>query len=74
EYDGNGGASGAVRTRHAGREVGLLLEGRLEVDVEGVTHELGPGDVIAYDSTRPHRISNPGTAPARAVWLNIDPA
>jgi transcriptional regulator with XRE-family HTH domain len=68
-----GSASGPRATHHDGREFGVLVRGRLTVDLEGTRHELQPGDAIAYASTRPHRISNDGDEPALAVWVNIDP-
>ena len=67
-----GGASGPSATHHDGREFGVLVSGRLVVELDGGEHELGPGDVIAYASTRPHRISNAGSEQAIAVWVNID--
>jgi transcriptional regulator with XRE-family HTH domain len=68
-----GTSSGPTSTHHVGREFGIVVTGVLDVEIEGVVHTLATGDAIAYSSTRPHRISNPGTGPARAVWINIDP-
>jgi transcriptional regulator with XRE-family HTH domain len=67
-----GGASGPAMTHHDGREFGLLVSGSLSIELEGTTHELKPGDVISYDSGRPHRIVNPGRGQAVAVWVNLD--
>ena len=58
--------------RHVGFEYGILLEGELTVDVEGVTHVLRPGDLIAYPSTELHLLRNSGDTVARAVWVNLD--
>ncbi|BCB88751.1 cupin domain-containing protein [Phytohabitans suffuscus] len=68
-----GSASGPRATHHRGREFGLVVSGTLRVELGDEEHDLGAGDVIAYPSTRPHRISNAGDAPAVAVWINIDP-
>ena len=63
--------------RHAGREYGLVLSGRLEVTVGFETTVLGPGDSISFDSTTPHRLRNAGDAPVTGVWVvvgrNADP-
>jgi transcriptional regulator with XRE-family HTH domain len=67
-----GGASGPVATHHDGREFGVLISGSLTVEIEGEVHTLRPGDVIAYNSTRPHRIANGGDDQAVAVWVNLD--
>jgi transcriptional regulator with XRE-family HTH domain len=71
EYE-PGGSSGPTATHHDGREFGVLISGVLNVELEGQEHELRPGDVIAYSSTRPHRIFNPSDEIAVAVWVNID--
>lgn len=67
-----GGTSALSALHHGGYEYGLLLEGELTITVDGEDHVLRPGDMISYDSTRPHRITNTGTRPARAVWVNLD--
>lgn len=71
EYE-PGGASGPSATHHDGREFGVLVSGRLTIELEGESHVLEPGDVIAYSSDRPHRIANTGDEPAVAVWVNLD--
>jgi len=55
--------------RHGGREYGHLLHGRLDVQVGFETWTLGPGDSIHFDSTTPHRLSNPYDEPCTAVWF-----
>jgi transcriptional regulator with XRE-family HTH domain/mannose-6-phosphate isomerase-like protein (cupin superfamily) len=57
--------------RHAGKEYGHVLEGRLDVTVGFDTYELGPGDSISFDSTMPHRLYNPGDEPAEGIWFII---
>lgn len=71
EYE-PGGASGPSATHHDGREFGVLISGRLTIELEGESHVLEPGDVIAYSSDRPHRIANTGDEHAIAVWVNLD--
>jgi transcriptional regulator with XRE-family HTH domain len=67
-----GGASSRAETymRHTGREYGIVLSGRLRVSLGfDEEHELGPGDSIAFDSLRPHRLENAGDEPVHAVWF-----
>ena|SRR5215207_9089431 len=69
-----GGASSRSGThmRHMGREYGLVLSGRLRVTIGfDDVHELGPGDSIAFESSRPHRLENAGSEPVEAVWFVV---
>lgn len=66
------GASSAQNLMlHPGREYGLVLEGELTVYLGFEEVTLKAGDTIAYDSTRPHRLSNRGDSLARAVWVVV---
>jgi len=65
-----GASSGTEMFTHTGREFGLVLEGELTVEVGFNRFVLGPGDSIGYESTTPHRVSNQGATPMRAVWVN----
>jgi transcriptional regulator with XRE-family HTH domain len=69
-----GGASSRPGThmRHMGREYGLVLSGRLRVTIGfDEEHELGPGDSIAFESSRPHRLENAGSEPVEAIWFVV---
>jgi transcriptional regulator with XRE-family HTH domain len=66
-----GGASADWALRHDGYEYGVVIDGRLRVQIGDESYELEPGDLISYPSTRPHRISNAGRKPARALWVNF---
>jgi transcriptional regulator with XRE-family HTH domain len=69
-----GGASSRPGThmRHMGREYGLVLTGRLRVTIGfDEEHELGPGDSIAFESSRPHRLENAGSEPVEAIWFVV---
>ncbi len=72
EYE-PGTASAVQVTHHGGYEYGFLLEGTLTVELQNAQHCLEPGDSIAFESTRPHRIVNEGSQRARAVWVNLSP-
>jgi transcriptional regulator with XRE-family HTH domain len=67
-----GGRSAERELHHAGYEYGYVLDGSLVIEIEGESHVLVPGDSIAYDSTRSHRIVNESEAPVRTVWVNLD--
>lgn len=66
-----GGASTPVGElhRHAGREWGYVMAGTLQVEVGPETHLLNPGEAITFRSSTPHRLSNPGDEPVRAIWF-----
>ncbi len=66
-----GGASSPEHEfqRHGGQEWGYVLRGRLGVAIGFDEHVLGPGDAIALDSTRPHRLYNLGDEPVHAIWF-----
>ena len=70
-----GGASSRPGThmRHMGREYGLVLSGRLQVTIgfDEEQYELGPGDSIAFESSRPHRLENAGDEPVEAIWFVV---
>jgi transcriptional regulator with XRE-family HTH domain len=69
EY-GRGTSNSHDPITHNGFEYGLILDGTLEVTVDGVKHPLSAGDLISYRSTRPHRIVNRGKR-VRAIWINL---
>ncbi len=67
-----GTASAESALHHDGFEYGIVIQGRLVVELDGALHRVNRGDLISYDSTRPHRISNESTRLARALWINLD--
>lgn len=72
-YEPRGGHTDqpAVALRHDGREYGLVLSGRLRARVGFDSHELGPGDSIAFDSSSPHVYSNETDEPVHAIWFIV---
>ncbi len=58
--------------RHGGKEYGYVLSGRLQITIGFTVYELGPGDSIAFDCTRPHRFANVGDEPVHAIWFVLD--
>lgn len=65
-----GTSTGRQAYTHEGEECGLLLEGELEVEVNGKVSRMKPGDTITVRSSTLHRISNPGKKRALAIWVN----
>lgn len=71
-YDvGGSSASDEKLMRHEGREYGVVLEGRLGVQLGFDEFELGPGDSIAFDSTQPHRLWNLGDVAVSGIWFVV---
>lgn len=68
-----GGASTPDRSlmRHHGREYGYVMSGTLGIEIGFEKYELNPGDAIAFDSTRPHRLFNKGDVPVHAIWFVV---
>ena len=66
-----GGASSSEDEyqRHAGREWGYVLAGRLEVRIGFEQLVLEPGDAISFESSVPHRLANVGEVPVHAIWF-----
>ncbi len=60
------------RIVHDGREYGVIVEGRLSVELQGESAVLEPGDSIVFDSTIPHRFWNDGDVEVRAIWFVRD--
>jgi len=55
--------------RHEGREYGYLLSGTLEITFGFETYTLNPGESMSLDPAVPHLLTNPGTVPARGIWV-----
>ena len=64
--------SAATPVHHAGSEYGVVLEGGLTVEVDGVKHTLRPGDLMSYESSCGQLMWNYGGERARALWVNLD--
>jgi transcriptional regulator with XRE-family HTH domain len=69
-----GASSGDRPMEHPGEELVFVLEGVFEMDVDGKTYPLQPGDALHFRTDRPHRWRNPSKRKTRAVWLALRPA
>jgi transcriptional regulator with XRE-family HTH domain len=68
-----GSDSGPAYHHDADEECVVILEGRLEVTVEGKVHDLGSGDALTFKSLRPHSWRNTGDEIAVAIWVITPP-
>lgn len=59
--------------RHSGEEVGYVLEGLVELVVDGVPTVLEAGASFFFQSSLPHSYRNIGSTTARIVWVNSPP-
>ena len=59
--------------RHEGEETGYVLEGMLELIVDGRSYLLAPGDAFAFSSQQAHHFRNPGQVTTRVLWVNTPP-
>ncbi len=64
------GASGGSRMR-PGEDLVLVCEGTLAFEVGSERYILHSGDALHYPTDRPHRWSNSGSEPARAIWISV---
>jgi transcriptional regulator with XRE-family HTH domain/KaiC/GvpD/RAD55 family RecA-like ATPase len=56
---------------HKGEEVGYLLSGKLQLNLEKAVHSVRPGDVVYLTSEMPTQWRNPGPGVARLLWIKI---
>ena len=64
------GACSPGEHRHAGEETGYLLDGQLELLIDGRVHRLSAGDAFAFHSDQPHSFRNVGQTRASVFWVN----
>jgi transcriptional regulator with XRE-family HTH domain len=67
-----GCSSGSRPYSHKGEEIGFLLSGALELQIDGETFSLMEGDCFAFPSTKPHHFANASARPASVFWVNAD--
>lgn len=69
-----GASSGVKMSHHAGREFQLVLEGELLLELAFERYLLKAGDSIIFESTTPHRLTNAGQGPMRAISMIFNKA
>lgn len=65
-----GAMSGRRNYEHSGLDLGFVLSGTLNLEVEDRFYVLGPGDSFCFDSRRPHRFENCGKSECIVVYIN----
>jgi transcriptional regulator with XRE-family HTH domain len=55
---------------HQGETLGYVLEGKLELSIEGTSYLLGSGDSFFFKNHLTNRYSNPGPSTTRVLWVN----
>ncbi|MBM6590290.1 helix-turn-helix domain-containing protein [Brevibacterium sp. RIT 803] len=73
-FEPGGNTGSAAYTHGASEELLLVLDGNVEVEVDGEEHRLGPLDSMTYNSSQPHKVSeSTGTSPATVTWTMAPP-
>lgn len=65
-----GAMSGRSSYDHSGLDLGYVLSGTLNLEVEARFFVLGAGDSFCFDSCRPHRFENCGQSDTVVIYLN----
>ena len=55
---------------HQGETVGYVIEGNLELMIEGTLYLLHTGDSFFFKNHLTNRYSNPGASETRVLWIN----
>jgi transcriptional regulator with XRE-family HTH domain len=72
EYEVNS-STGDKLYRHEGEECAFVLEGKLEINLNGKKFILNEGDFIWFLSTIPHQIINLSDKKSLAIWVDSPP-
>jgi len=72
EYEVNS-STGDKLYRHEGEECAFVLEGKLEINLNGKKFILNEGDFIWFLSTIPHQITNLSDKKSIAIWVDSPP-
>ncbi|MBQ3392642.1 MAG: cupin domain-containing protein [Lachnospiraceae bacterium] len=58
---------------HSGEEFGYLMSGRLNLYLGEKVYHVKAGESFYYPATQRHRITNPGSRPAKFLWISTPP-
>lgn len=67
------GAGSEGTYRHDGEEMGVVLEGTLELTVDNHVYHLEPGDAFYFNSSRKHGYRNDSKEETRLIWVITPP-
>jgi len=65
-----GAMSGRRQYEHSGLDLGFVLSGTLNMEVDDKFYVLGSGDSFCFDSRRPHRFENRGESETVVIYIN----
>ena len=68
-----GATSGDSPYAHESEEAGVVMQGQLDLWVDGVLYELQQGDSFHFDSRKPHRYTNSGNTETQVIWAITPP-
>lgn len=60
--------------RHVGEELGFVLSGEVDLEVDGKLYRLQAGDSAFFPSSLPHGYYNKGKQITRILWVNTPPS
>jgi transcriptional regulator with XRE-family HTH domain len=70
-----GGSTGDEPYTHGdSEELLIVVEGEVHVQLGTEIHEVGAGDSVHYQSSTPHRVSNPGERVAEVMFVISPPS
>ncbi|MEN5084753.1 cupin domain-containing protein [Bosea sp. TWI1241] len=67
-------ASSAEAYSHSGEKAAVILEGQLDLWLDGRLHVLAEGDCCQFSSEIPHRYENNGASVCKVVWILTPPS
>ena len=59
---------------HNGEEFGYVLSGRIALYRQENRFDVRAGESFYYEADKPHRIENPGSRPAKVIWVSTPPS
>jgi len=74
EIEPGGGSGDEPYTLRSSADLVHLLEGELEMTIDGVTYVMKAGDTLTFPPSLPHTWRNPSkTKSTRAIWVIVPP-
>ncbi len=66
-----GGSKGSYS--HIGEEFGIVLQGKLEINLNGKVYQVKKGETFYFSSQIPHSWLNPGKRKTIVIWVTSPP-
>ena len=58
---------------HSGEEFGYLISGRVKLHLGEKVYQVKAGNSFYYPAKEKHWIENPGSRPAKFIWVSTPP-